>query len=65
MGEHPDRFQAGADVIRDVLDLGVTLIDSAEMYGEGGADGALTTGDLQELDSAFPARQQAVRLGMR
>jgi len=38
MGEHPDRFQAEADVIRGALDLGVTLIDSAEMYGEGGAE---------------------------
>ena len=38
MGEHPDRFQAEADVIRGALDLGITLIDTAEMYGEGGAE---------------------------
>jgi diketogulonate reductase-like aldo/keto reductase len=25
MGEHPDRFQAEVDVIRGVLDLGITL----------------------------------------
>ncbi len=38
MGEHPDRFQAEVDVIRGALDLGITLIDTAEMYGEGGAE---------------------------
>ena len=38
MGEHPDRFQAEAEVIRGALDLGITLIDTAEMYGEGGAE---------------------------
>ena len=38
MGEHSDHFQAEADVIRGALDLGITLIDTAEMYGEGGAE---------------------------
>jgi diketogulonate reductase-like aldo/keto reductase len=38
MGEHSDRFQAETDVIRGALDLGITLIDTAEMYGEGGAE---------------------------
>jgi diketogulonate reductase-like aldo/keto reductase len=38
MGEHPDRFQAEVAVIRRALDLDIKLIDSAEMYGEGGAE---------------------------
>ena len=38
MGEHPDRFQAEVAVIRRALDLGISLIDTAEMYGEGGAE---------------------------
>ncbi|MCP4391280.1 MAG: aldo/keto reductase, partial [Gammaproteobacteria bacterium] len=38
MGEHPDRFQHEVDVIRAAIDIGVSLIDTAEMYGEGGAE---------------------------
>ena len=38
MGEHPDRFQAEVAVIRGALDLDISLIDTAEMYGEGGAE---------------------------
>jgi diketogulonate reductase-like aldo/keto reductase len=38
MGEQPERRQAEVDVIRAALDLGVSLIDCAEMYGEGGAE---------------------------
>ena len=38
MGEHPDQLQREADVIRAALDLGITLLDTAEMYGEGGAE---------------------------
>jgi diketogulonate reductase-like aldo/keto reductase len=38
MGEHEDQLQHEADVIRAALDMGVTLIDTAEMYGEGGAE---------------------------
>jgi diketogulonate reductase-like aldo/keto reductase len=38
MGEHPDQFQREADVIRAALDMGVTMLDTAEMYGEGGAE---------------------------
>jgi len=38
MGEQHERRQAEVDVIRAALDLGITLIDSAEMYGEGGAE---------------------------
>ena len=38
MGEHSDQSRRDADVIRAALDLGVRLIDTAEMYGEGGAE---------------------------
>lgn len=38
MGEHRDQFERETEVIRAALDLGVTLIDTAEMYGEGGAE---------------------------
>jgi diketogulonate reductase-like aldo/keto reductase len=38
MGEHPDRFRAEFEAIRAALDVGITLIDTAEMYGEGGAE---------------------------
>jgi len=38
MGEHTDRYQREVDVLRTALDLGVRLIDTAEMYGEGGAE---------------------------
>ena len=38
MGEHPEQFERDANVIRAALDLGITLLDTAEMYGEGGAE---------------------------
>lgn len=38
MGEHLDQFQREVDVIRQSLELGIRMIDTAEMYGEGGAE---------------------------
>ena len=38
MGEHPDLFEREVGVIRAALELGIRLIDTAEMYGEGGAE---------------------------
>ena len=38
MGERSDRFNAEVRVIRAAIDMGITLIDTAEMYGEGGAE---------------------------
>lgn len=38
MGDSSARREAEADAIRYGLDLGITLIDTAEMYGEGGAE---------------------------
>lgn len=38
MGEHPHDRQSEIDALRFGLDNGLTLIDTAEMYGEGGAE---------------------------
>jgi diketogulonate reductase-like aldo/keto reductase len=38
MGENPRFAEREAEAIRLGLDLGMTLIDTAEMYGEGGAE---------------------------
>jgi diketogulonate reductase-like aldo/keto reductase len=38
MGERPQSRQAEADALRLALDSGMTLIDTAEMYGDGGAE---------------------------
>lgn len=38
MGEHGANRKAEATALRAGLDLGLTLIDTAEMYGEGGAE---------------------------
>ena len=38
MGERANQKQAEIDALRLGIDLGMTLIDTAEMYGEGGAE---------------------------
>jgi diketogulonate reductase-like aldo/keto reductase len=38
MGENPRNRQSEIDALRHGLDLGLSLIDTAEMYGEGGAE---------------------------
>lgn len=38
MGERPDSRRAEVDALRHGLDLGLGLIDTAEMYGAGGAE---------------------------
>ncbi|WP_433872357.1 aldo/keto reductase [Saccharopolyspora sp. CA-218241] len=38
MGERPDARRAEVDALRHGLDLGLGLIDTAEMYGAGGAE---------------------------
>ena len=38
MGEHAEQFQHEVEVLRAGLDLGITMLDTAEMYGEGGAE---------------------------
>jgi len=52
MGEQHERRQTEVDVIRAALDLGITLIDCAEMYAEGGAEeviGEAIRGRREEL----------------
>jgi diketogulonate reductase-like aldo/keto reductase len=52
MGEQPGLRQAEVDLIRAALDLGVRLVDCAEMYGEGGAEdviGEAIRGRREEL----------------
>ena len=38
MGEHRDLLQSEVKLIRAAIEMGVTMIDTAEMYGEGGAE---------------------------
>ncbi|APV51815.1 hypothetical protein BWI17_20335 [Betaproteobacteria bacterium GR16-43] len=38
LGEDPSRRASEADAVRLAIELGMTLIDTAEMYGEGGAE---------------------------
>lgn len=38
MGEHQSCFNDEVGVIRAAIDMGITLIDTAEMYGEGSAE---------------------------
>lgn len=41
MGENASRRQTEIDALRRGLDLGLSLIDTAEMYGEGGAEAVI------------------------
>ena len=38
MGEHRDLLQAEVKLIQAAIEMGITMIDTAEMYGEGGAE---------------------------
>ncbi|AXV15542.1 aldo/keto reductase [Neorhizobium sp. SOG26] len=52
MGEDPAKAQIEIESLRRGLDLGMTLIDTAEMYGEGGAEkitGAAIEGRRDEV----------------
>ena len=53
MGEHADRFQSEVAVIREALDLGIRLIDTAEMYGEGGAEEVIGTAIRGRRDGLY------------
>lgn len=60
MGEQADRRQEEIAAIRYALDLGITLIDTAEMYGEGGAEKLIAKairgrrGDLFIVSKVYP-----------
>ena len=53
MGEHADRFEAEVGVIREALELGVKLLDTAEMYGEGGAEEVIGAAIRSRRDGLF------------
>ncbi len=53
MGEHPRRATQEADALSVGLDLGMTLIDTAEMYGEGGAEEVVAKAIAKRRDRVF------------
>jgi diketogulonate reductase-like aldo/keto reductase len=53
MGEDPGRRGAEVAALRRGLDLGLTLIDTAEMYGEGGAEEVVAEAIAGRRDEAF------------
>ncbi|NNJ74696.1 MAG: aldo/keto reductase [Anderseniella sp.] len=53
MGEDADLLQSEADVLRRGLDRGLKLIDTAEMYGEGGAELVVAQAVKQRRDEAY------------
>src|SRR5579872_564737 len=68
MGERADRRVAESDALRLGLDLGLSLIDTAEMYGDGGAEevvGAALAGRRSQafvVSKAFPQNATQARL---
>jgi diketogulonate reductase-like aldo/keto reductase len=53
MGESPEQRQIEVTALRHGLDLGMTLIDTAEMYGEGGAEIVVGEAIAQRRSSVF------------
>lgn len=53
MGERGGDRQAEADALRLGLDLGMTLVDTAEMYGEGGAEEVVACAIAGRRDDVF------------
>jgi len=53
MGEDADLLQSEADVLRLGLDRGLNLIDTAEMYGEGGAELVVAEAIAKRRDEAY------------
>ena len=53
MGEDPARKREEADALRLGMDLGMTLVDTAEMYGEGGAEEVVAAALAGRRDQAF------------
>ena len=65
MGEQPGRRAAEVAALRLGLDLGLTLIDTAEMYGEGGAEEVVAEAIGGAARRGLPGQQglSAQRLG--
>jgi diketogulonate reductase-like aldo/keto reductase len=53
MGEQASQKQSEIDALRLGLDLGMTLIDTAEMYGEGGAEKVVGEAISDRRDEVF------------
>lgn len=53
MGEYPSEQAREVAALRAGLDLGLTLIDTAEMYGEGGAERVVAEATKGRRDSVF------------
>lgn len=53
MGERADRRKAEASALRRGLDLGMTLVDTAEMYGDGGAEEVVGDAIAGRRDGVF------------
>ena len=53
IGESARQFQIEIDTIRYALDLGITLIDIAEMYSEGGAEEVIDEAIRGQRDNLF------------
>jgi diketogulonate reductase-like aldo/keto reductase len=53
MGEHGSSAKAEAEAIRLGIELGMTLIDTAEMYGNGGAEEMLAEAIAGQRDRLF------------
>lgn len=53
MGELEHQRRTEVDALRHGLDLGITLIDTAEMYGEGGAETVIAEAIAQRRESVF------------
>jgi diketogulonate reductase-like aldo/keto reductase len=53
MGEKRARFDAEVSALKLGLDLGITLIDTAEMYGEGGAETVIAQAIKGRRDEVF------------
>ena len=53
MGEHQNNFRQEANVIRAAIDMGIKLIDTAEMYGEGGAETVIGEAIRGRRDNLF------------
>ena len=53
MGEHPKRAAEEAAALSVGLDLGMTLVDTAEMYGDGGAEEVVAKAIATRRDRVF------------
>jgi diketogulonate reductase-like aldo/keto reductase len=53
MGERGSNRAAEADALKAGIDLGLTLIDTAEMYGEGGAEEVVSAAVAGRRDEVF------------